>query len=430
MKGEFTMKQLLVLLTLLLVLGGSDAFGWGNATHMYYANQLGVAHGGANQHEMYGAVLVDAFNLMLDPNGMFLADQTHHNYAPMLCAAWRCDLKAVAFGFTSHNDTWGEDFTAHHVARTIPAGGYAVVKGAELAPALIPQIVAILNAAGVPEPNASAIAAALAPEFGHDLVETAVDLWIKRNQDPAIGGKIALAATTRPLDTPLLLAAAYARPLSQYAHISLLDATRLIIAAEREYRQQMIQYGGALMLSEPQTIEALAGASAAMAETYLEMYAGVPVAVDPAVVVGFLTSAMTLVGPTYAAEVSATLNYVRHELQQRGIRSCGSFFGKEGAAAEETPTEFSLGENYPNPFNPATTITFSIPSQASVSLEIFNILGQKVKTLADNKVYEGGVQSEMWDGKNAQGTVVPSGTYFSRLTTPGGVFMRKMMLMK
>jgi hypothetical protein len=429
------MKQLFMVLTLLLALARSDAFGWGNATHVYFANHLGVAHGGANQHEMYGAVLVDAFNLMLDPNGMFLADQTHHNYAPLLCTAWRCDMKAVAFGFTSHNDNWGADFTAHHVSRTLPAGGYAVEKGIELAPALIPDIITILVTAGLDTPTSQYIAGALAPEFGHDLIETAVDLWIKRNQDPAIGAKIAVAATTRPLDTPLLLAAAYARPLSQYAHISLLDATRLIVASERDYRQQIIQYGGAFMLSEPQTIEALAGASAAMAKTYLEFYAQVPVTVDPAVVVGFITSAMTVVGPTYAAEVSATLNYVRHELQQRGIRGCGSGFGKEngdeeGVIAAVAPIEFALGENYPNPFNPATTITFNVPDQASVSLEIFNVLGQRVKTLADNRVYESGIQSEVWDGKNDQGTMVPSGTYFSRLTTPGGVFMRKMMLLK
>jgi hypothetical protein len=424
------MKHLVMVLTVLLVLACSDAFGWGNATHVYFANHLGVTHGGANQHEMYGSVLVDAFNLKLDPNGVFLADRTHHNYGPMLNTAWRCDLKAVAFGFTSHNDNWGADYMAHHVSRTLTAGGYAIVKGVELAPLLIPDIITILVTAGIDGPTAEYIAGALAPEFGHDLVETAVDLLIKRNQDPAIGGKIAVAATTRPLDTPLLLAASYARPLSQYAHISLLDAGRLIIATEREYRQQMIQYGGALMLDEPQAIEALAGASAAMAETYLEFYAGVPVTVAPAVVVGFITRAMTVVDPTYAAEVSATLNYVRHELQQRGIRSCGSFFAKEGGAAEQDPAEFSLGENYPNPFNPATTIRFTIPVQASVSLEIFNVLGEKVRTLADSKVYEAGIQSEVWDGTNDQGTSAPSGTYFSRLSTPGRVFMRKMMLLK
>lgn len=424
------MKQLVMVLTFLLALGRSDAFGWGNATHVYFADHLGAAHGGANLHEMYGAVLVDAFNLMLDPNGVFLADRTHHNYAPIRSAAWRCDLKAVAFGFTSHNDTWGADYTAHHVSRTLPAGGYAVEKGAELAPMLVPDIVTILVAAGVDVPTAEYIAGAVAPEFGHDLVETAVDLLIKRNQDPAIGGKIALAATTRPCDTPLLLAAAYARPLSQYAGISLLDASRLIIRAEREYRQQMIQYGGAFMLNEPDAIEALAGASASMAETYLEFYAGVPVTVDPAVVVGFLTNAMTVVGPTYGAEVSATLTYVRHELQQRGIRSCSPTFAKEGDEPEPTPAGFSLGENYPNPFNPATTITFSVPAQAAVTLEVYNLLGERVRTLADGKVYEGGMQSEVWDGKDDQGMSVPSGTYFSRLTTPGQVFMRKMLLLK
>jgi len=209
-----------------------------------------------------------------------------------------------------------------------------------------------------------------------------------------------------------------------------LDHVKIILMTNLETRKtvlRMIPYGLFILTAHGENDQV---ACAAVERDSCQVVGRGVVPQDPVVVVGFLTSAMTLVGPTYAAEVSATLNYVRHELQQRGIRSCGSFFGKEGAAAEETPTEFSLGENYPNPFNPATTITFSIPSQASVSLEIFNILGQKVKTLADNKVYEGGVQSEMWDGKNAQGTMVPSGTYFSRLTTPGGVFMRKMMLMK
>ena len=429
------MKRMAFVLFVLLACAPSALFGWGNATHMYFADRLGVTHGGANSHEMYGSVLVDAFNLKLDSLGVFMADRTHHNFMPLYHSAWRCDVKDVAFGFVSHNDTWGADFTAHHVARTISGGGYAVVKGVELAPLLVPDIVTILVTAGLDTPSAQYIAEALAPEFGHDLVETAVDLMIKRNLDPAIGRKIVLAATSRPQDTPLLLAAAYARPLSQYSHMTMFQATKYIVDAERENRQQMIQYGGIFTRNEAEAIQALAMMNAAIAQGYLEFYAGVPVTVDPAVVLGFITDAMSIVAPTYAAEVSATLDYVQHQLHAHGICSCGSHFGKEnageeGAISTEMPAAFGLKENYPNPFNPATTITFAVPTEATVSLEIFNVLGQRVRTLADNKIYEAGVRSEVWDGRDEYGLVVPSGTYFSRLATSGGVFTRKMLLVK
>ena len=422
-------------LVILLAFACGEMFGWGNATHVYFANQFGVSHGGANFHEMYGALLVDAFNTKLDSMGVFMADRTHHEFMSLYRATWWCDLKAVGFGFVSHNDTWGADFTAHHAARTLRGGGYAVVKGAELAPLLVPDIVSILLAAGLDPPTAQYIAEALAPEFGHDLIETAVDLMIKRNQDPSIGRKMVVAAMSRPLDTPLLLSAAYARPLSQYARIPLPQAARYIVNAEREYRQQLIQYGGIFTLSETDAIQALAQLNAQIAQGYLEFYAGVPVTVDPAVVAGFIASAVSVAGPTYAAEIAATSDYVAQQLHSHGIRSCGSFFGKEEASGGDgnagiTPAGFAFKENYPNPFNPSTTITFAVPAQAPVTLEIYNVLGQRVRTLADSKIYEAGIQSEVWDGKDDHGLIVPSGTYLSRLLTPDGVFTRKMLMMK
>ena len=320
---------------LMILFAPSVLFGWGNATHMYFADRLGVSHVGPNAHEMYGSVLPDAFNLKLDSTGVFMADQAHHNFMPLYHSAWRCDLKDVAFGFVCHNDSWGADFTAHHAARTVSGGGYAVVKGAELAPLLVPDIVTILVTAGLDTASAQYLAGALAPEFGHDLVETAVDLMVKRNLDPAIGRKIVLAATTRPMDTPLLLAAAYAVPLSRYSHRSLLQSTKYIVDAEKENRQQMIQYGNIFTMMEAEAILALAQMNAAIAQGYLEFYAGVPVTVDPAVAAGFIANAMSLVEPTYAAEVGATLDYVRHQMQVHGIRSCESHFGKDNAGVEE-----------------------------------------------------------------------------------------------
>jgi hypothetical protein len=423
------MNRMAAVLIISLVCTPSALFGWGNATHVYYADELGRQHGGQNFHEMYGSVLVDAFNLKLDSLGVFMADRAHHDFIPLYNSAWRCDLKDIAFGFVSHNDTWGSDYTAHHVARTVSGGGYAVVKGAELAPMLIPDIVTILVTAGLDTPSARYIAGALAPEFGHDLVETAVDLMIKRNLDPAIGRKIVLAATTRPLDTPLLLAAAYARPLSQHSHMTLLKATKYIMDAERENRQQIIQYGSLFTITEAEAIQGLAMMNAAIAQGYLEFYAGVPVTVDPAVVVGFITNAMSVVEPTYDAEVSATLDYVRHEMQVHGIRSCGSHFGKENAGDQdgnstETPATVALEENYPNPFNPSTTIKYDLPTDEHVSLKVYDALGREVRTLVDGFV-KAGYQQVSFDASE-----FASGVYFYRLQVGDFVSMKKMMLMK
>lgn len=94
---------------------------------------------------------------------------------------------------------------------------------------------------------------------------------------------------------------------------------------------------------------------------------------------------------------------------------------------------FALESNYPNPFNPSTTIRFYLKESGYVTLKIYNILGQEIRTLIDG--YQGrGERKALWDGKNAQGKSVSSGVYFYRLeaVTPNHKFSqsRKMMLMK
>jgi hypothetical protein len=85
--------------------------------------------------------------------------------------------------------------------------------------------------------------------------------------------------------------------------------------------------------------------------------------------------------------------------------------------------------NYPNPFNPETTISFNIGNEANVELSIYNIKGQKVKTLINDKLTKG-VHRVVWDGKNSSGLKVSSGVYFYRLKTPKLDTIRKMLLMK
>jgi hypothetical protein len=93
------------------------------------------------------------------------------------------------------------------------------------------------------------------------------------------------------------------------------------------------------------------------------------------------------------------------------------------------PNEFSLGQNYPNPFNPATTITFKLPREANVTLEVYDVLGREIRTLATG-VLRPGAHNYTWDGKDAKGTQVPSGVYFYQLRTDGFIQTKAMMLLK
>jgi hypothetical protein len=96
---------------------------------------------------------------------------------------------------------------------------------------------------------------------------------------------------------------------------------------------------------------------------------------------------------------------------------------------EEIPTEFSLRQNYPNPFNPSTTINFGIPVHGEASLEIYDLLGSKVRTLAAGG-HEAGYYHVVWDGRNDAGQFVTSGVYLYRLNSQGFVATRKMILVK
>ncbi|HEX2962881.1 MAG TPA: CHRD domain-containing protein [Ignavibacteriales bacterium] len=91
---------------------------------------------------------------------------------------------------------------------------------------------------------------------------------------------------------------------------------------------------------------------------------------------------------------------------------------------KETPESFDLAQNYPNPFNPTTTIRFSIPQAGPVSLNIFNMLGEKVATLVDGQLRAGRYEVSF------DGSKVASGVYFYRISFQNSIVTRKMMLIK
>ncbi len=96
---------------------------------------------------------------------------------------------------------------------------------------------------------------------------------------------------------------------------------------------------------------------------------------------------------------------------------------------KNTPLTFELGNNYPNPLNPTTTIDYSIPEAGKVTLEVFNILGQNVLTLVDQEQARGRYQVT-WNGTDKTGSLVGSGIYFYQLRTPKAVTVKKMVLLK
>lgn len=91
--------------------------------------------------------------------------------------------------------------------------------------------------------------------------------------------------------------------------------------------------------------------------------------------------------------------------------------------------EFALHQNYPNPFNPSTTIAYTLKENANVTLKIYNMLGQEVKTLVSAH-QAAGVKEVAWDGTNNAGAQVASGIYIYRLEANDFVASRRMLLMK
>lgn len=114
----------------------------------------------------------------------------------------------------------------------------------------------------------------------------------------------------------------------------------------------------------------------------------------------------------------------------RGVGQSGvwriQLSGTVGVDETDTPLprDIALDQNFPNPFNPATTITYHLPSSGVVSLRVYDLLGREIATLVDGPAGAGTHQIQ-WNA-----TQMPTGVYLVRLSTPSGAFTRRMMLVK
>ena len=94
------------------------------------------------------------------------------------------------------------------------------------------------------------------------------------------------------------------------------------------------------------------------------------------------------------------------------------------------PTTYFLGANFPNPFNPTTTIDYALPTAAAAELIVFDILGRKVRTLLRDESHPAGFYQTTWDGRDETGRTAGNGVYFYRLASPNFQQTGKMMLLK
>jgi hypothetical protein len=114
---------------------------------------------------------------------------------------------------------------------------------------------------------------------------------------------------------------------------------------------------------------------------------------------------------------------------KRALYFLGNTTG-EPTGVDPTFYRNSLSQNRPNPFNPTTTIEFSVKERANVQLRIYNVAGQLVRTLVNEAKTPGEVHTATWDGRNDAGQSVSSGVYFYKLVAGSFVQTKKMVLLK
>lgn len=150
--------------------------------------------------------------------------------------------------------------------------------------------------------------------------------------------------------------------------------------------------------------------------------------------IGFVPGNGTTTTPQSYSYSDASVKTGTYYYRLKQIDHDGSFeFSSEQKVVLSTPTEFKLEKNFPNPFNPETTISYQIgnsPAGASdVTLNIYNSLGELVRTLVNSR-QTAGHYSVTWDGRDYNGNVVGTGIYFGRLVTRNQISTLKMMYMK
>ena len=114
----------------------------------------------------------------------------------------------------------------------------------------------------------------------------------------------------------------------------------------------------------------------------------------------------------------------KFQYRLKQVDTDGQFEYSDVVEVEIMPAQFELSQNYPNPFNPSTTIRFSLPKETQLKINIYNMLGELVETLAEG-TYEAGYHKVTFNASS-----LPSGAYIYRIESSDFVQVRKMVLLK
>lgn len=162
-------------------------------------------------------------------------------------------------------------------------------------------------------------------EMLHVIVENAVDILIKRNDDPFIGQEITSSALLRSPQLPLLLVKVYGSDFASTFGISPLEASRFLVSAEKEFRKSILSYGQILMLDEPTAIQLISQETAGAAVGYLSLF-GIDLTdlfQDEEELVSFIVEltnlSIFLCENDYQQEIADTILLVDSQLKENGI---------------------------------------------------------------------------------------------------------------
>jgi hypothetical protein len=300
------MKHLVIVFLGLLLLCSGALYPWGSATHFYIDEQLTMKSMGLKFNAGYGGMAPDAFNyLFSSPYLENLYAATHYQFQPIWDKAGNRIAQALAFGFITHNDAWGADYTAHHAGITQgTAEGYVIAKA---------QALLVL----APLPPELPLSQQQGMSLYHEFVETAVNVLMKR-VDPRIGEKIAFAALRRNPQFPLLLVGAYAEEFAAYFG-GPAEATQAILAVEEEFRRISVLMGQVLCQEEAVAVQLFAEQMADMADDFLGAPLPIPRETAVSLVTQLIHAAMDLCAPDFQQEIEATIGQVALQMAAHGF---------------------------------------------------------------------------------------------------------------
>jgi hypothetical protein len=135
-------------------------------------------------------------------------------------------------------------------------------------------------------------------------------------------------------------------------------------------------------------------------------------------------------------DVKANQNYLISHASEKYPRRLKLVIGKRDYVQDQLeqmeviPTSYALYQNFPNPFNPATTIRYALPVEGQVTLKVYDILGREVAVLLDKAEKPSGYHAEIWDGRNRNGVKVASGVYLYSITVNRYADVKKMIFLR